>query len=330
MENVDYIIGADLSKGSIDLSCYHNKSYIQITNSQAGFKQLLTWVRQQKIDTEKMMMIMEHTGLYSFLFEEFLHAKQIKFCKISALEIKRSSGLIRGKSDRIDASRIASYGFEKKAKLKPEPKTSKALQRLKMLQNTRAQLVRTNASVTCVIKEYKNIGLAESDVVLKTQYAVQKTLKKQIELIEKSIQQTIESSSEIKTNYELLLSIKGVGKIVATAAIIKSGNFSKFASARKFCCYCGTAPFEHSSGSSIRGKTRVSHLADKEMKTLLDLSAKNVIRYDQEIKTYYERRVAEGKSKMSTINVIRNKMIYRMFAVIKRQTPFVEGFAQAA
>jgi transposase len=276
------------------------------------------------------MMIMEHTGLYSFLFEEFLHQNQIKFCKVSALEIKRSSGLIRGKSDRIDAARIANYGHEKRAKLKPEPITAKSLQRLKMLQNTRAQLVRTNASITCVIKEYKNIGLADNDILLKVQHTLQKTLKKQIESIEKSIKQIMDTSPEIKANYQLLTSIKGIGMTVATATIIKTGNFSRFATARKFCCYCGTAPFEHSSGSSIRGRTRVSPLADKEMKTLLDLSAKNALRYDPEIKAFYERRVAEGKSKMSTINVIRNKMIYRMFAVIKRQTPFVADKQKAA
>jgi transposase len=330
MENVHYIIGADLAKGSIDLSCYQNKSHTQIPNSHAGFKQLISWLRQQHIDPDKMMMIMEHTGLYSFLFEEFLHQNQIKFCKVSALEIKRSSGLIRGKSDRIDAARIANYGHEKRAKLKPEPITAKSLQRLKMLQNTRAQLVRTNASITCVIKEYKNIGLADNDILLKVQHTLQKTLKKQIESIEKSIKQIMDTSPEIKANYQLLTSIKGIGMTVATATIIKTGNFSRFATARKFCCYCGTAPFEHSSGSSIRGRTRVSPLADKEMKTLLDLSAKNALRYDPEIKAFYERRVAEGKSKMSTINVIRNKMIYRMFAVIKRQTPFVADKQKAA
>ena len=76
------------------------------------------------------------------------------------------------------------------------------------------------------------------------------------------------------------------------------------------------------SGTSIRGKTKVSHLADKDMKTLLDLAAKSAIQYDKELREYYLRRIAAGKSKMSTINIVRNKILYSMFAVINRQTPY--------
>jgi transposase len=89
-------------------------------------------------------------------------------------------------------------------------------------------------------------------------------------------------------------------------------------------------PFEHSSGKSVRRKTRISHLADKEMKTLLDQSAKSAIQYDKELKSFYQRRIAIGKSKKSTINIVRNKILYRMFAVIKRQTPFIENYLKAA
>jgi transposase len=134
----------------------------------------------------------------------------------------------------------------------------------------------------------------------------------------------------IKNNYYLLQSIKGVGKTLAMTTIIKTANFTKFSNARKFACFCGTAPFENTSGTSIRGKTRVSHLADKRMKTLLDLGAKTAIQYDKELREYYLKRTTNGKSKMSTINVVRNKLLYRMFAVIKRQTPFTENYLQIA
>ena len=140
----------------------------------------------------------------------------------------------------------------------------------------------------------------------------------------------IDSDESLQQNFRLLQTIKGVGKVLALAIIIKTNNFSRFKNARKFACLCGTAPFEHSSGSSIRKKTRVSHLADKQMKTLLDLSAKSAIQYDKELREYYLNRTEGGKSKMSTINVVRNKILYRMFAVIKRQTPFLENYLQAA
>ena len=156
------------------------------------------------------------------------------------------------------------------------------------------------------------------------------TIEKQIEKIEKQIDALVEVNPPIKENQQLLLSIKGVGKVLSLETIIKTRNFSRFQNARQFACFSGTAPFENTSGTSIRGKTRVDHHADKRMKTLLHLSAKSAIQYDPELKDYYLRRTAIGKSKMSTINIVRNKILYRMFAVIKRRTPFVQNYLQTA
>ena len=80
-----------------------------------------------------------------------------------------------------------------------------------------------------------------------------------------AIETIIDEDPSLKQNFDLLQSIKGVGKIIALTTIIKTHNFTRFANARKFACYCGTAPFEHSSGTSIRKKSRVSHLADKQI-----------------------------------------------------------------
>lgn len=327
---VQHIIGADLSKKSIDLVCHLQNTHIQIENSMVGFKDLLQWLKQQKINASKTMIVMEHTGLYSYCFEKFLHQHQIAFCKVNALAIKRSIGLVRGKTDKLDAARIAAYGFEKKDKLIIDAPASDALKRLQMLHSTRNRLVRHKASLTCAIKEYRHIGITEKDVLLQTQLQLIKNFDRQIEKLMTEIESIINEQEPLKQNFHLLQSITGIGKVVALVTIIKTHNFTRFGNARKFACFCGTAPFPHDSGTSIRKRTRVSHLADKQMKSLLDLSAKSAIQYDKELREYYLRRTQGGKSKMSTINVIRNKILYRMFAVIKRQTPFSMNYLQAA
>lgn len=330
MENVVHFLGADLSKKSIDLVYHQIKSHLKIENEITGFKQMLKWIKQLKIDPSRMMLVMEHTGLYSFCFEEFLHQQGIVFCKVNSLEIKRSMGLIRGKSDKIDAARIAAYGYTKRDKLKPEMGVSKVLQRLKMLNTSRELLVRQRTALKCGIKEFQNIGMSEKDLVLQSQIQVIKVLDKQIGKLEIEINRLIHQEESLSKNYNLLNSIIGVGPVVAVTTIIKTQNFSRFDNARKFACYCGTAPFEHTSGTTIRGKTRVSHLADKRMKSLLDLAARSAINSDKELMAFYHRRLELGKGKTSTINIIRNKIIYRMFAVIKRQTPFVSVNLKAA
>jgi len=327
---VQHIIGADLSKKSIDLVCHLLKSHVQIENTTTGFKDLMQWLKEQKINASKTMIVMEHTGLYSYCFEKFLHQHQIPFCKVNALTIKRSMGLVRGKTDKLDAARIAAYGYEKKDKLTIDVPASDSLRRLQMLHSTRERLVRHRASLICSIKEYKCIGISDKDVIMQTQLQLIKNFDKQIEKLMIEIETIIENQKALKQNFRLLQSIRGVGKVVALVTIIKTHNFTRFANARKFACFCGTAPFPHDSGTSIRKKTRVSHLADKQMKSLLDLSAKSAIQYDKELREYYLKRTESGKSKMSTINVVRNKILYRMFAVIKRQTPFLENYLQAA
>jgi transposase len=330
MKKVQYIIGADLSKASIDFVCHHNRVHIRVANTPTGFKEFLKWIKQQSVTASQLIIVMEHTGLYSYVFENFLHSRQIRFTKVSAISIKRSAGLIRGKNDKLDAARIAAYGYEKREKLKPDQPVPQSLKRLQMLYATRDKMVRQRAGLLCSIKEYRNIGIGENDLVIKSQLQLIKSFDKQIALLEAQMKTIVEQDEAVKKNFYLLQSIKGVGKILALATLIKTANFTRFPDARKFACYCGTAPFEHSSGSSVKGRTRVSHLADKSMKTLLNLSAKTAIQHDKELRQYYLARTQNGKPKMSTINVVRNKILYRMFAVIKRQTPFVENYLNAA
>lgn len=330
MQNLQHVIGADLSKRTIDLFCHLSHSHLLIENNVRGYKQMMKWMKEQRINFSQAMIVMEHTGLYSFCFENFLHANQIVFSKVSALAVKRSMGLVRGKCDKIDAKRLADYGFEKKARLSTEAITSKELQRLQLLYATRERLVRHKAALVNSVKEYQNIGLSAKDSVMQSQTKLIRSFEKEIEKLETEMDAFIQNDSSIRQNQALLQSIKGVGKVLSIAMIIKTKNFTRFSNARKFACFCGTAPFEHTSGTSIKGKTKVSHLADKRMKTLLDLSAKSTIQYDKELREYYLRRTENGKSKMSTINIVRNKILYRMFAVIKRQTPFVENYLQVA
>jgi transposase len=320
---VPHIIGADLSKKTIDLASHQLKSHLKIDNNSSGFQDLIRWLKRLKINAAEVMIVMEHTGLYSYKLEQFLYHQSICFTKVSALAIKRSMGLVRGKTDKQDAQRIARYGFEKLDQLTQSKPIDKKLQRLQMLHSTRERLVRNRAGFTTAVKEYQQaFELSKTDPIIAPQLKLIKTLDLEITKLDQHIESLVTEHSTLNENYQLLQSIKGVGKVLATAALIKTENFTRFSNARKFACFCGTAPFENTSGTSIRRKTRISHLADKGMKTLLDLSAKSAIQHDKELREYYLRRIQIGKSKRSTINVVRNKIIYRMFAVIKRQTPY--------
>ena len=321
---VPHIIGADLSKDTIDFATPQS-AHIKVTNDQPGYQTFMQWLKQQSINTSKMMMVMEHTGPYSYQFEQFLHAHHLAFTKVSALAIKRSMGLVRGKNDKIDAIRIARYGYEKRDKLVNTAPMNKAMERLLMLHSMRRRLVKQRTALLNALKVYKDqYRLTESDPIVQCHRRLIRKLSQEIEKIEVQEQKVFNADSVLKRNRQLLQSCIGVGDVISVATIIKTRNFTRFTDARKFACHCGTAPFEHTSGKTIRGKTRVNHMADKEMKTLLEQGARSAIQYDKELREFYLKRIEAGKSPTSTRNIVRNKLIYRMFAVIKRQTPFIK------
>jgi len=327
---VPQIIGADLSKKTIDFATPQGE-HLKVNNDPPGYQELMKWIKKQRLNIPQVMIVMEHTGLYSHRLEQYLHAQQVSFTKVPAIAIKLSLGIVRGKNDKIDAKRIARYGVEKQASLVAEGPVDKILERLQMLHSTRDRVVRTRASILRAVKEYQETcGLKKTDLIISSQRRIIKCMTDEIVKLDHEIAKVLSSEPSLKKNNELLQSITSVGQVVALASILTTRNFTRFPNGRKYACYCGTAPFENKSGSSIRGKTKVSHLADKSMKRLLDLAAKTAIQYDKELRDYYLRRTTAGKSKMSTINIVRNKIIHRMFAVIKRQTPFIKDYLQSA
>jgi len=127
--------------------------------------------------------------------------------------------------------------------------------------------------------------------------------------------------------YKLLQTIPGIGKVVATNLLITTKGFTILTDLRKLACYMGIAPFPYQSGSSINYRSRVSKLGDHKLKALLNLSAWNAIRSVKSLKEFFERKVAQGKHKLSAINAIRNKLLAIVLSVIRRNQPFSEDYS---
>jgi transposase len=318
------IVGVDVSKATLDICMKPSGFATCISNSPEGFKKLMNELKCQSDDHTHIMVVMEHTGSYSTRFEKFLRSRSVDYCKIAALQIKRSMGIIRGKNDKIDAARIAEYGWLRKEQVKPDVPYSEEMSRLKDLLSLRRKIVRDKRGYMCRLKELKAANCyRKSDAILNTQERLLKALIAEEELIRKQIKDLIKANKDLKQTSDVLKTIKGVGDIVAAYMICITNNFRRFSNARQFNCYAGLAPFKSESGTSIKGKSRVSHLANKEAKTLLMLAACSAIRHDQELKNYYKKRVGEGMKKMSCLNIICSKIVSRIFAVAKRQTAFV-------
>lgn len=319
------IIGVDVSKSMLDFFFKPSGVHLAFTNDLKGFKKWLVVLKKELKTYDEVLIIMEHTGHYSFRFERFLIAHNLPYCKLAALEIKRSLGLTRGKNDKVDAERIAQYGWLRKDSLDSDTIVNKDLLRLKDLVSLRRKLVRDRSGFLCRQKEMLETGkLSQTDLIIRVQTRMLDELSKQIQVLEIAIKEVIKENQDLSKNYQLLVSIKGIGFVIAAFMIANTHNFQRFPNARKYNCYAGLAPFPNQSGTSLRRNNKVSHLASKEAKTLLNRAASTAVQHDKELKNYYQNRIAKGKRKNNSLNVVMAKLVARMFAVIKRQTPYQE------
>ena len=318
-----HILGIDISKDTIDLALSHNKSHANTVNSKfsnnlKGYKALLTYIKEQGVKLEQVLVCLENTGIYHRPLVVFLQKQQMFVWIENAVEIKWSIGLQRGKNDKVDAQRICLYAFRHQDKAQDYTAKDKDLEKLSDLLASRERLLQAKKMLSVPIRELKQIGMqAESKNIEESCKKTLTAIQKDIEAIEEQLENIIEQNKEIDDNYKSACSVPNVGKITALLLIVLTNNFKRFANVKQLASYCGVAPFEYSSGTSVRGKTKVNHMANKRLKKALHLCAVSSLRHKSEVKIYYERKVKEGKNKMSVLNAIRNKLLQRVFACVR-------------
>ena len=320
METI-YFLGIDISKKKFDAALtLDGKTFheAQIENAPSTIQLFFRDLKKQISSLNRVIVCLEHTGIYGFPLLDFLVKNQIKVIVEPALQIKQSQGMIRGKNDQVDAKRIATYAFKNRENLRFWQPQRHCIQQLKALLILRERMVKMKVQLEVPINESEDF--VGSSILKQTIGNCQKTLRalqSDIQRIEKEIEALVSNDDQLSQQCKLATSVPGVGKITALNIIISTQEFSKIQEAKKFACYAGVAPFEHTSGSSIRGRTRVSKMANMTLKKLLHLAAMAAIRCNDELKMFYQRKVAAGKNKMSVLNAVRNKLISRIFACIK-------------
>jgi transposase len=330
--NYKHYIGIDVSKKTLDFAvirknevCFHLQTENNLAGIQLFFKQLK---KQNDFALSESVFCMEHTGIYNNHLLDFLYKKKANTSLVAGIEIKHSSGLQRGKNDKVDAIRIATYIYKNREELKLWQPKREIVQQLKHLSVLRSRLINVQKQLKTPLKETNDFinkkSQRQSEQLCKASI---KALEKNLKEVNEQINELIQSDAELKRLFSIITSINGLGIVTATEIIISTNEFKDINCAKKFACYSGIAPFEHRSGTSIRGRSRVSQMGNKSVKTLLHLSAMTAIMYNEELKSYYQRKVEEGKNKMSIINAVRNKLVHRIFACVKQNRPYEKIFS---
>lgn len=324
-------MGCDISQDSFNF-CLRNSNEIlfqgQVVNSQ---KAIRSWIKTlqgvYQLDLSQIHFCLEHTGVYSAILLRELSAKTLYLSLENPVNIKLSLGLKRGKNDKVDAQRIAEYALRNTTRLSQWKPKRRVIEKLQLLIRTRERLIKARTELSRFHQDSKRFLLPEDTrlIMAGTKRALD-GIAKDILKVNDSIESIIKSDENLSRLNTLITSISGVGAVTSAAIIVRTNEFKDFKEAKQFACTAGVVPFEHASGKSVKGKNRVSHFAHKDLKTLLHMCAVGCISRKGELRDYYERKVAQGKNKMSVLNAIRNKLVHRIFAVVRDNVMYQKNY----
>ncbi len=326
-----YFIGMDVSKATLDVALVVEKEVVfqqQISNSPAGLKQCLKALQKTiaGFELHRAVFCMEHTGIYNHHALYYLHSMGVALCLESAVQIKLSLGMQRGKNDRIDAVRIARYAYKNREELRLWQPKRAVVEELNRLTVLRERLIQAKNQLKVSYEEMRQFDKQSATRMKTLSKSSMEALARDIEKVEAAIEELIRQDEELTRLFKLITSVQGIGKVTAAALIVTTNEFKDIREAKPYACYAGVAPFEHSSGIK-KGRAGVSHKANKHVKSLLHMAALTAIAYNNDLKIYYERKLKENKNKMVIINAVRNKLLHRIFACVKRNTPYEKNYA---
>lgn len=310
------IYGIDISKNVFDV--YSDTSgHFQFNNDDKGFKSLL------KALPSDALVVMEATGYYHYRLAQFLYKKGVAVSVVNPLSVKRfiQMKLAKVKTDKSDARSICDYGTMNDLPLYDALTDvhAECLQLFRLLDT----YVKQRTAAKNKLHGEEVLGIP-SKFVYRSLKRQLKHLNKEIGLIEDRLLELVKQDQQQQLT--LLKSIPGMGVKTALFLIVVTDGFSKFETASQLCSYVGITPTIRESGSSVRGRSRISKVGNKKLRNLLFLCAFSACKYNKACREIYERIVAKGKSKKVALIAVANKLLKQAFAIAKSGLPYDENF----
>ncbi|WP_439697048.1 IS110 family transposase [Mucilaginibacter sp. AW1-7] len=328
---ISYFIGVDVSKNKLDYAVMYGRDLMFHkvgANEPAAIEELIGELKSiAGFRLSRALFCMEKTGFYSNHLLDVLKKLKTNVFLEHPLRIRRSMGLVRGKDDKIDAIRIAVYAQRHKDLVKLWVPRRGELQMLMNLFTIRERMLGISVSVNTPLQEQsaffsRQMHDKSEQLCVNTIEAI----KTDLEQLNRFMLKLIEEDARLKRLTELITSVTGIGFVTAVQMIIVTNEFTDITNPKKFACYAGVAPFKNESGT-VKSRGRVSHLANKKMKSLLHICATIAVRWDKELKAYYERKTkVEKKHRMLVLNAVRNKLILRVFVCVNQDRCYQKDY----
>lgn len=304
-------VGIDVSKDilhvSILLSEQTKPRYATFENNEAGYSALLEWLATLEVTAAHCCL--EATSIYGHGVATVLHQQGHQVSIVNPVRIHgyAKSQLKRTKADRPDATLIAQFCRDLKPSL-----WQPSAEEVKILQDYTRRL----DALTHMLSQEKN-RLSLSPEVLKADINAHIVfLETQVKSIKKQLLAHIQTHESLSQQAELLVSIVGIGADTAARLLAEIGDIKAFSSARQLAAYAGLTPQEHTSGTSVRGKTRLCKIGNARLRKALYFPAMTFLRRAPELQPWRDRLAEAGKTKMSIIGAAMHKLIRIVYGVL--------------
>ena len=299
--------GLDISHLVFDVTD-SDGNYYQFKNNEFGFKKFT------KLLNDNSHCVMEATGYYHYQLAYHLLESGIKVSVENPLSVKRfiQMKLSKIKTDKSDSKLICDYAQQ--VELKLWQGNSKV--EMECLQITRALAIYTKQSTMLKNKLHGEAVLGEPSK------AVVRSIKRSLKQVVNEIK-TLEVKLLVlvkQAHQDLLIRLKtipGIGPKTAIMLIVLTGGFDRFTSASELCSYAGLTPVIRQSGSSVKGRPRISKIGNQKLRNLLFMCSFNACKCNKACRDLYERIVAKGKSKKLALIAVCNKLLKQAFAIAK-------------
>jgi transposase len=319
-------LGIDIAKLKFNVCLIQHNGKLKhkvFPNTSTGFEQLKEWLSKQSI--ERVHACLEATGTYGEALSLWLHeaGHTVSVINPAAVKAFAQSRLSRTKTDRVDAELIARFTQAQApppwAPLPAEVRELQALvRRLESLVEMR------------VMEENRLSSGITVDVVRQSVEELLLHLNEQIKRTEELIRNHINSHPGLKRQRELLDSIPGIAETTAALLLSEITDFTQYRSARQVAAYAGLVPRERQSGSSVRGRTRLSKIGNARLRRALYFPAITALRCSPFFQQWAEGLLKRGKSKMSVICAVMRKLVHVAYGVLKTGKPFDPEWAKTA
>ncbi len=316
MNKYTKIFGVDISKDVFDV--YGSKSgHDQFKNDASGFRSFL------KSLPKESLVVMEATGYYHYRLAQFLFKQSVLVSVVNPLSVKRfiQMKLAKVKTDKSDAKAICEYGQINEVPLYTAltDVQSECLQLFRLMDS----FIKKRTATKNKLHGEEVLGIPSS-WVYRSLKRDRKHLDKEILGIETKLLSLVKQDQQAQLT--LLTSIPGIGLKTALFMIVITDGFEKFENAKQLCSYVGITPTIRESGSSVRGRSRISKVGNRKLRNLLFLCSFTACKHNKGCRDVYERIVNKGKSKKLALIAVSNKLIKQSFAIAKSGLPYDEKY----